>query len=213
MKKADTNTVELSAIAEIRMGATLRGRDATRPVSTGSCHFVRIGDISQDGELLTNELIRIEPNEAIKDDLFLRSGDVLFPNRGVRTTALVYRLEASRALVGAQFFVLRPKASRVLPEYLGWYLRSDVAARYFEGKRKGSYVQIIQRSDLADMEMPLPSLEVQQKIVEAASLALKARHIEERMAELNWKLARTALLKAATNQIENRQKEKANEEN
>lgn len=207
MKTAVKNMVMLSAIAEIRMGATLRGRDATRPVPTGSCRFVRIGDISQDGELLTNELIRIEPNESIKDDLFLRSGDVLFPNRGTRTTALAFRLDVPCTVVGAQFFVLRPDPARVLPEYLAWFLRSDEAARHFEGRRKGSYVQIIQRSDLAEMEMPLPSLEVQQKIVEAASLALKARDLEERLSALNWKLAKNALLKAATNHIENQPKD------
>ena len=213
MKTTQKKLIHLSEIADIRMGATLRGRDATRPVPAGSCHFVRIGDISQDGELLTGELTRIEPNESVKEDLFLRSGDVLFPNRGVRTTALVYRLDVPRTLVGAQFFILRPKASQVLPEYLGWFLRSDGAARHLEGKRKGSYVQIIQRSDLAEMEMPLPSLEVQRKIVEVDSLALKVRNLEARLAALNWKLARTVLIKAATDQSEIQTKEQENEEN
>ena len=213
MKTADINNVELRAIAEIRMGATLRGRDATRSVPNGTCRFVRIGDISQDGELLTDDLIRIEPNVPVKEELFIKSGDVLFPNRGSRTTALVYRLDLPRTLVGAQFFVLRPDVSRVLPEYLAWFLRSDEAARHFEGRRKGSYVQIIQRSDLAEMEMPLPSLEVQQKIIEAAGLALKARDLEERLAALNWKLAKTVLLKAATHQFEIQPKEIVNEEN
>ncbi|MEI6787705.1 MAG: restriction endonuclease subunit S [bacterium] len=212
MRTAEKNNIRLSAIADIRMGATLRGRDATRPVPSGSCHLVRIGDISQDGELLTSELIRIEPNDAIKEDLFLQSGDVLFPNRGGRTTALVYRLDVPRTLVGAQFFVVSPDVSRVLPEYLAWFLRSDLAARYFEGRRKGSYVPIIQRSDLADMEIPLPSLEVQQIIVEAAGLALKVRVIEERLAALNWSFAKALLSQAATHQFEIQPKEQVNEE-
>ena len=189
------------------MGATLRGRDATRPVSSGSCYFVRIGDISQDGELLTDELVRIEPNEPVNDDLFLRPGDVLFPNRGTRTTALAYRLDLPRTLAGAQFFVLRPDAGRVLPEYLAWFLRTEGAARYFEGRRKGSYVQIIQRSDLAEMEMPVPPLNVQQKIVEAASLALKERILAERLTSLKWKLARSLLSNAASNHTEIKPKE------
>ena len=193
---------KLSAIADIRMGATLRGRDATRPVSAGSCFFIRIGDISQDGELLTKELIRIEPNEPVKEELFLRSGDVLFPNRGARTTALAFRLDLPRTLAGAQFFVLRPKSEVVLPEYLAWFLRTEEAARYFEGRRKGTYVQIIQRSDLADMEMPVPPLKVQQKVVEAANLALRERIIAERLASLKWKLSKSLLLQAAGNRSE-----------
>jgi hypothetical protein len=188
----------ISSIADIRMGATLRGRDATRPVPAGSCHFLRIGDISQDGELLTDELICIEPNEPVNDDLFLRSGDVLFPNRGTRTTALAYRLDLPRTLVGAQFFVLRPHTARVLPEYLAWFLRTDGAARYFEGRRKGTYVQIIQRSDLAEMEMPVPPLKVQQEIVEAAGLALRERVLAERLAALQWKHTKSLLSEAAS---------------
>ena len=199
--------VKLSKIAEIRMGATLRGRDATRPVPFGSCSFLRIGDISQDGELLTEDLVRIEPNEAIKDDLFLRSGDVLFPNRGTRTTALAYRLEIPRVLVGAQFFILRPDVERVIPEYLAWFLRTEGAARHFEERRKGTYVKIIQRSDLADMEMPVPPLDVQQKIVEAAALALRERNIQERLAALKWKLANGLFSKVACNYAENKAKE------
>ena len=148
----------LGSIADIRMGATLRGRDATRPAPSGSCLFIRIGDISQDGELVTKKLISIEPNACMKDDLFLCPGDVLFPNRGTRTTALAYRLDLPRTLAGAQFFVLRPDAGRVLPEYLAWFLRSEEAARYFEERRKGTYVKIIQRSDLAEMEMPVPAV-------------------------------------------------------
>lgn len=179
------------------MGATLRGRDATRAVPFGSCYFVRIGDISQDGDLITDELIRIEPNDSINDDWFLRSGDVLFPNRGTRTTALVYRLDLPRTLAGAQFFVLRPNVDRVLPEYLAWFLRTDESARYFEERRKGTYVKIIQRSDLAEMEIPLPPLPVQHQIVDTVGLALKARVIEERLAALKWKLTNGELLATA----------------
>ena len=197
----------LDTLADIRMGATLRGRDATRAVPSGSCQFLRIGDISQDGELLTDKLIRIEPNEPVNDDLFLRSGDVLFPNRGARTTALVYRLDQPRTLVGAQFFVLRPDVTRVLPEYLAWFLRTDEAARYFEVRRKGSYVQLIQRSDLADMELPAPPLAVQRRTVETAGLALRERILSERLASLKWKLAKGLLLKACCNHSEIKSKE------
>lgn len=188
---------QIKSLAHIRMGVTLRGRDATRPVLSGSVHLVRIGDISQDGRLKNDEFIRIEPNEPINEDLFLRSGEVLFPNRGTRTTALVYRLGVPRTLAGAQFFILRPDIERVLPEYLAWFLRTEEAARYFEGRRKGTYIQIIQRSDLAEMEMPVPPPDVQQKIVEAANLAVEERILSERLAILKWRLTKGLLSKAA----------------
>jgi len=183
------------------MGVTLRGRDATRAVSTGSCQFVRIGDISQDGTWLNDQFVRIEPNESVREDLFLHSGDVLFPNRGTRTTAIAYLLDLPRTLAGAQFFVLRPNTSQVLSEYLAWFLRTEEAVRYFELRRKGTYVPIIQRSDLAELEIPLPPLAVQQRIVDVAKLAVTERILTERLASLKWKLISGQIAQAAVNAV------------
>lgn len=189
----------LGSIAEVRMGATLRGRDATRPVANGRFQLIRIGDISRDGHLLADQFDRIEPNESISQELFLRPGDVLFPNRGTRTTAFTFRLDRSDTIAGAQFFILRPDPNRVLPEYLAWFLRSEKVARHLDGDRKGTYVKIIQRSALTDLEIPLPPLEVQRRIVEAAELALTERTLTERLAALKWMLASKQLLMAAQN--------------
>jgi restriction endonuclease S subunit len=167
------------------MGATLRGRDATRPVPSGSYRLVRIGDISQDGTLLNEDFVCIEPRQSVSEELILRSGDVLFPNRGTRTTALAYRLNQARTIAGAQFFVLRPQATRVLPEYVAWFLRTEEAANYFAGKRKGTYVQIIERKDLADLMMPLPPLAVQKS------------NLSEQLARMRCRLTNGQLLQAA----------------
>jgi restriction endonuclease S subunit len=179
------------------MGATLRGRDATRPVPSGSYRLVRIGDISQDGTWLNEDFACIEPRQSVSEELVLRSGDVLFPNRGTRTTALAYRLDQDRTIAGAQFFVLRPETARVLPEYLAWVLRTEVSANYFAGKRKGTYVQIIERKDLAELEMPLPPLAVQRGIVAAAELAVQERNLSEQLARVRWRLTNGQLLQAA----------------
>jgi len=181
------------------MGATLRGRDATRPVPNGRFQLIRIGDISQDGNLLAKNLNSIEPNESVSQGVLLRPGDVLFPNRGNRTTALVYRLERTNVIVGAQFFILRPDISQVLPEYLAWFLRTETAAKYFDGRRRGTTVQIIQRGDLVELRMPLPSLDVQKHIVELAGLAITERNLTEQLAIRKWKLVNDQIFQAAQN--------------
>jgi len=181
------------------MGATLRGRDATRPDPNGSFSFVRIGDISQDGTLRTEDFSRIEPNESVNEELWLRPGDVLFPNRGTRTTALAFPLDQPRTIVGPQFFIVRPDQRMVEPAYLAWFLRSAESVVHFESRRKGTYVQIIQRSDLAELEIPLPSLAKQRKIVEVATLALQERELTERLLQLKWRLANEQLVHIAKN--------------
>jgi len=187
----------LSSIADIRMGATLRGRDATRPDPNGSYRLLRIGDISQDGCLRPGELARIEPNEPVHQDLWLRPGDVLFPNRGIRTTAIAFPFDEPRMIVGPQFFIVRVNPDRALPEYIAWFLRSLDAASYFETRRKGTYVQIIQRKDLAELEIPLPPLATQRQIVQVANLALEERQLTERLAQVRWHFANARLIRAS----------------
>lgn len=179
------------------MGATLRGRDATRPDPNGSYRFVRIGDISQDGTLRSEDFLHIEPNEPVNEDLWLRPGDVLFPNRGTRTTALAFHLDQARTIVGPQFFIIRADQERILPEYLAWFLRSAEAAAHFESRRKGTYVQIIQRRDLAELEIPLPSLAMQRQIVQVAELALTERELSGRLQQLKWQYANEQLARIA----------------
>lgn len=179
------------------MGATLRGRDATRPDPNGSYRFVRIGDISQDGTLRSQDFLRIEPNEPVNEELWLRSGDVLFPNRGTRTTAFAFQIDAPRTIVGPQFFIVRPDQKRVLPEYLAWFLRSTKSAAHFESRRKGTYVQIIQRSDLAELAIPLPSLSKQNQIVAVAALALEERELTARLQNLKWRYTNEQLARIA----------------
>jgi restriction endonuclease S subunit len=187
----------LGSIAGIRMGATLRGRDATRPDPDGSYRFVRIGDISQEGTLRTGAFVRITPNEPVNEDLWLQEGDVLFPNRGTRTTALAFPHAEPRTIVGPQFFVLRPDGTRLAPEYLAWYLRSPEAAAHFAARRKGTYVQIVQRKDLAELLVPLPPYDIQKQLVRLSELALNERELSQRLVDLKWRVANEQLVQVA----------------
>lgn len=174
----------LGHIADVCMGVTLRGRDATRPDSKGSCRMIRISDISNDGQLINPDLAQFEPGEPIKKDLFLRPGDVLFPNRGTRTTAYGFDLPDANVIVGAQFFIIRPDPSIALPEYVAWFLRSEIASQHFHLRRKGTLVQTVQRRDIQEIDLPLPPLAKQRTIVALDALAVQEHQLSSRLAEL-----------------------------
>lgn len=178
----------LGHLADVFTGTTFRGRDATRAVPGGSCRLIQISDLSDEGRLVTEELHPIEPGEAIKKNRFLRQGDILFPNRGTRNTACVFDLPDPRVLVGGQFFVIRLHAGSVLPAFVAWYLRSEPASRYFQVRRKGTLVQNLQRSDLAEIEIPLPSLAKQDAIVALDALAEEERQLAKALAGKRFEL-------------------------
>jgi restriction endonuclease S subunit len=159
--------------------------------------LVRIGDISEDGKLTTNQFDQIDPVESVGADLLLRNGDVLFPNRGGRTSACVFDLTFQDALAGAQFFILRPNPRFLRSDYLAWYLRSDEAARHFDERRTGTHVKIIQRNALTELKIPLPSLDVQETIVRIFNLQLSERSMTQHIAELKTKLLNYQLIQTA----------------
>lgn len=179
------------------MGATLRGRDATRPDPEGSCRLIQISDLGNDGFFRNEDFIRIEPNETVNPALFLRRGDILFPNRGTRTTAAVLTHTPDNILAGAQFFVISPKSTEVIPDYLAWTLRTVEAVRYFATRRKGTLVQTLQRFHVEEFPVPLPPLATQKKILELATLEREASVLESRLAALRNTYLEQSLLKAA----------------
>ena len=189
--------IPLKSLAKVRMGATLRGRDATHPAPNGSCRMIQIGDLNDDGTFRNRTFVRIEPNESIDDSLFLRPGDVLFPNRGTRNTAATFNEEDPRILVGAQFFVLHPDHKRILPEFLAWSLRTSEAVRHFATRRKGTLVQTLQRMDLEELPVAVPSLAIQAKLVALFDLSRVASALESRLAALRATHLEQSLLRAA----------------
>lgn len=190
--------VHIGEVAEVRMGVTLRGRDATRPDPQGSCRLIRISDLSDDGKLVNRELLRFEPGDRIRAEYFLRVGDVLLPNRGTRTTAYTFDLPDQDVLVGAQFYVLRPDPSKVRADYLSWFLRSDVTAAYLNEHRKGTLVQTVQRGDVMELDLPLPPLPKQALIAALDRLAVDEQRLISKITELKALFLQHQLLHAAS---------------
>lgn len=190
--------VSIADLADVRMGVTLRGRDATRPDPHGSCRMIRIGNLSDDGHLDSKDLLQFEPGEEIRSDHFLRPGDVLLPNRGIRTTAYVYDLALTNVLVGAQFYIIRADHSRLCPDYLAWFLRTDKAAAHFALHRKGTLVQTVQRGDVLDLKLPLPSMAKQACIVALDVLAIRERQLSSELAQKKAAYLQQIMLHAAS---------------
>jgi hypothetical protein len=187
----------LVELANVRMGATLRGRDATRPDPAGSFRLIQISDLDDRGGFLTQDFTRVSPREQITDSLFLRPGDLLFPNRGARTTASVFEGNDSPTFVGAQFFIIRPTSRHILSHYLAWLLRTRDAVAYFDIHRRGTNVLTLQKGTMEQFPVPLPSLATQNAIVETDRLHHHARDLESRLAVLrNIQLEETLINRA-----------------
>ena len=163
------NVMRLINIADIRSGHHTRGR--IEPREDGSHLLLQARDADANYRTYrTDTLIRFKP-EMSNADWVLKTGDVLFMARGVRNYSVLLREIPDSTLAAACFFVVRVSIQEVLPGYLCWYLNQPPVDSYLRRHSgRGVHMPVVKRSVLENIDMPIPPLEIQQKIVELDGL-------------------------------------------
>ena len=176
----------LQNVADVRLGITLRGADAARHVQDGSHQLLRIGDLSDEGELriATPNLIRLSQADA--DHFGLREGDVLLAARGTRMTAAVFR-GGFAAVAGSQFCVIRVKQN-VLPAYLYWFLNLPETQEKLAAGARGTYVKSLPASTLRELKIPVLPLPKQKAIAELHELRLSEKRLVAELLNLRARI-------------------------
>lgn len=153
---------KLGQIAGIRSGHTLRG--AITPDPEGDVHLLQIKDLDQDWQFNHKALPTVVWEQRIAPP-FLEQGEIVVAARGNRNLAVVYRGQVPVVPTG-QFLIvsLKRKESEIAPEYVCWLLNHPTIQQWFH--RSGTNIQLITKSALLDVIIPVPSLEIQLKVTE-----------------------------------------------
>lgn len=159
-----TQLFKLSELADIRSGYTFRGALEHDP--SGDVRVLQIKDLRQQAAIDPATLIAITW-EARTAAPLLEQGDIVVIARGDKNTAALYRAE-QRIVATSQFFIVSPKTTRVLPEYLCWLINLPQSQRSLE--RSGSSIQAISKASLMNMPIPLPLLETQGRLTQLQRL-------------------------------------------
>jgi restriction endonuclease S subunit len=184
-------TFLLKDIARIRAGYSFRG--GIEAVPDGAYRVVQIKDVRESEPIAAEDLVRTDLPDAIHDHL-LRRGDVLFVSRGTRKQAVVVDQDLPDTIFGSQFFACEPN-EKVDAAYLAWYLNQQPAQRYFEEMAVGSHVRIVNKESMERLQVTLPSLETQRKIVHLYRLGLQENQLLEEIQRKRGQLVKAALLK------------------
>lgn len=100
----------------------------------------------------------------------LKDKDILFVAKGERNRACLYREEYGRAVASSLFFVIRVTTDALLPEYLHWFLNSNTAQIRIETFSMGSRIPSISKKSLQELEIQIPTMETQKRILELNQL-------------------------------------------
>ncbi len=185
----------LPDVCTIHSGYTARGR--LEDTDDGGVLTIQLGDISADGIIHPERLTRVQL-EGLPDRYFVRTGDVVFRSRGERNTASVLddRLREP-ALAVLPLLVLRPKIDVVMPEYLAWAINQPPAQRHFDLAARGTNIRMIPRSSLDDLNLEIPDIETQAKIVAIDALAEQERALALLVAETRRRMLSMILVERA----------------
>lgn len=157
---------KLQDIAQIQVGFTLSRTKAT-PSSLRNYTYktLSINAFPSNGIKIIQgyENLHIS-NEEISDTYFTQEGDVLIRLRDPIRSLFISK-DSTGLLVSSLVVIVRVDRGQILGEFLSYYLNSNLPQNYFQSKVRGTTIPMIRVSDLKELEIPLPSLEKQKKII------------------------------------------------
>lgn len=188
--------MKLGSIAKVQSGHISRGR--IEPREDGTHFLLQARDV--DAERLTywkDTLIRFNPVLSQKDWI-LKKGDILFMARGARNFSVLLNDIQEPALAAACFFIIRVSSEKIVPSFLWWYLNQSPVEKYLRTHTgRGVHMPVVRRAALENIDIPVPPLEIQNKIAELDVLMREEQELLDKLARKRNELVTSACLKAA----------------
>jgi hypothetical protein len=187
--------MELKNIAKIQSGYISRGKIDSR--DDGTCLLLQAKDVAADHlSYRADALVRFMPRQSGKD-WFIKPGDILFMARGARNFSILIDTLPDNVLAAACFFVVRISNSKILPEYLWWYLNQSLVEEYlkrFSGR--AVHMPVVRRAVLENIDIPLPPIEIQKQVSDLMLLMQREQDLYKKLAEKRKSLMTGICLKS-----------------
>ena len=169
----------LNKISQIDSGKSFRHRIESVP--DGECLVIQMKDISSDYSSIvgTPDSISLD---GIGSSQLLNNGDILFMAKGNNNFATLYQSEQP-AIAVSLFFIIRPDKTKVLPEYLTWFINSSKAQAYFGQRQLGTSIKNIRKDALAQLEVDVPEMSKQKQIAELNNLMHTEKYLTQEYLE------------------------------
>jgi hypothetical protein len=204
---------KLREIAEIAIG--YQHREKVSHVEHGSHRLIQGKDILRSEELaddsddcsgwrvLTQELDRVTP-KGDASRYRIQPGDLLFVSRGTTNIAVPLVEPFIRpmpfdwdTLIPAYvFYILRPDRQRVLPEYLAWFINQPPSQAFLARHSRGTLVKLLPKGVFEELEVPVPPLETQRRIVGLEHLRAREEFLLKQLADARRRLVQQTCLAA-----------------
>lgn len=187
----------LKTLASIQVGYQAKTRIKER--ARGTHRLIQSKNFDSFHRLRPENLTTFFP-ERKPETYSVRKGDVLFQARGVVHFACCVEDDLKDTLAAGSFYILRLRYENLLPQYLAWWLNQSKAQAYFQSQARGAGMSFIPKSTLSRLQVQIPPLSVQKKVVKIVTLAKHEQFLLDRFSELRSRLVKKVCIKAIQEQ-------------
>ncbi|MGO2320271.1 MAG: restriction endonuclease subunit S [Vibrio toranzoniae] len=188
--------VNLKKIASVQMGHSFRSK--LEPDSKGNISVIQMKDLTEYNRLNAQELVQIAMQD-LKERHRVEINDLAFRSRGQTNTAALIDQELSDAVIAAPMLRIRVESDSVMPAYLCWFINQPSSQAVLQSKATGTAVRMIGKPALEELEIVVPSLDVQKKIIEIYQLSINEQKLMNALAKKKEVLTDAILMNLAVN--------------
>lgn len=186
--------MKLGDIADVRMGYPFRSRLEHDPA--GDVAVIQMKDIDDANLLHTEDATKVSLPEG-KGHHLIHEGDLVFRSRGRSNSVALIAADIGEAVLAAPMLLIRPRA--VLPAYLHWFINLQTTQANLAALAEGTSVRMISKDALLDLDVPVPSMSRQRRIVDIAALAQREQALMTDIAAQRKRLTDGVLMRYAKN--------------
>jgi len=145
----------------------------------GNGVVIQIKDLPAYGQQFNwNSVLRTDVVSRTKVN-WLKTGDVIVPSRGKNIFATSIKCEPSSVVVSPHFFIIRFHSEIVLPEFIAWQINQSQIQQYLKKSAEGTLQVSIRKSVFENMELTVPPIDIQYKLIKMNALVLKEQKLVE----------------------------------
>lgn len=133
-------------------------------------------DINKDNSINWAHLDVINVNRDYKNYI-VNNGDLLFQARGSKHSFVFVDKDEENTIAGHTFYILKLKSKEILPKYLWIILNSNGLKSEIDKIAGGAIISFITKSNLSNIEIPIPSIDEQRTIINLYNVIEKKRTI------------------------------------
>lgn len=183
-KRNTKEKIELRDIAEVLSGVYIPSSPA------GDIFCLQVKDLLMHSPEKTAARIEYTPK---LDNYILKKGDLLFAGKGTTYLCKVYNHNIP-AVASTTLYSIRLHTNSVSPDYLCWYFNHPSVIATIKASQAGSGTPLIHKSTLEKLEIIIPDIETQRKIVELSYFQKREKEILEAIAEKRMQVTNQILI-------------------